>query len=376
MTDSADSAATAPPQEARISVTRAWFLHLWAYVLPVANLLFLLTGPHNVWQAVLWTFPLWILIGIDNRAPNDLRQPDDKAPHWMFDLHVYALTALQLTNHVLVGVMASQLTLNGWQDWVVAFANLIAVGILSGVSAGYTGIVLAHELVHRRNKVEYFLGRLLLMFVCYEHFATEHIRGHHPRVGTRQDPATARFGEDFKTFFRRTVPAQFKSAWRLEKVRLGDPQMAWSDPRMLQHRVLQGVVAELLIIAGFFYFFGALGGVFFLIQSRTAVLMLEAVNYVEHWGLVRVGKTVRVIDSWDTDNWFTLHTLVGLSRHSDHHNRASRAYHLLRHFDDSPKMPRGYYGTVVMALLNNAEYQKLATEELQRRGLGPFAKAA
>lgn len=366
---------SAEQTESRISVSRAWLLHLWAYVLPVSNLAFLLTGPHNIWQAALWTFPLWILVGIDNRAPNDLRQPDDKAPHWMFDLHVYALTALQLANHVLVGVMASQLVFNGWLDWVTAFANLIAVGILSGVSAGYTGIVLAHELVHRRNKVEYFLGRLLLMFVCYEHFATEHIRGHHPRVGTRQDPATARFGEDFKTFFRRTVPAQFKSAWRLEKVRLGDPQMKLPDPRMLQHRVLQGVVAQIAIIIGYFTLFGVAGGVFFLMQSRTAVLMLEAVNYVEHWGLLRQGKTVRVIDSWDTDNWFTLHTLVGLSRHSDHHNRASRSYHLLRHFDASPKMPRGYYGTVVMALLNNAEYQKLATEELKRRGLGPFAAA-
>jgi alkane 1-monooxygenase len=365
---------TVRADEPRISITRAWMLHLWAYVLPVCNALFLFTGPHNVWQAALWVVPLLTLVLVDNRAPDDLRQPDDKAPHWLFDLHVYALTALQLMNHIMVGVMASKLLIWPWTEWPTTLANLIAIAILSGVSAGYTGIVLGHELVHRRNKAEYFLGRLLLMFVCYEHFATEHIRGHHPRVGLREDPATARFGEDFQRFLRRTVPAQFKSAWHLEKVRLGDADMKNTDRRMLRHRVLQGVVAEVLITVGYLVFFGIPGVIAFLLQSRTAILMLEAVNYVEHWGLVRVGKTVRVIDSWDTDNWFTLHTLVGLSRHSDHHNRASRSYHLLRHFDASPKMPRGYYGTVLMALTRNEEYQALATAELKRKRLGPFVE--
>jgi len=361
--------------EPRISIGRAWALHLWAYVLPVSNAAFLFLGPHNSWQAMLWVLPLLTLVFIDNRAPNDLRQPDEKAPHWLFDLHVYALTALQLMNHIMVGVMASKLLIWPWTEWPVTLVNLIALSILSGVSAGYTGIVLGHELVHRRNKVEYFLGRLLLMFVWYEHFATEHVRGHHPRVGTRKDPATARFGEDFRTFIRRTIPAQFRSAWRLEKVRLGDPSMKNTDIRMLRHRVLQGVVAEVLITLSYLVFFGIPGLIAFLLQSRTAILMLEAVNYIEHWGLVRVGKTVRVIDSWDTDNWFTLHTLVGLSRHSDHHNRASRSYHLLRHFDASPKMPRGYYGTVLMALTRNEEYQALATAELKRKRLGPFVDA-
>lgn len=358
--------------EPRISTGRSWTLHLWAYVLPIANAAFLFTGPHGIWQSLVWTIPLWTLVWFDNLAPNDLRQPDENAPHWLFDLHVYALTALQLMNHVLVGVMASQLLIWPWTQWPTTLANLVAIAVLSGVSAGYTGIVLGHELVHRRNKVEYFLGRLLLMFVWYEHFATEHIRGHHPRVGTREDPATARFGEDFKTFYWRTVPAQFKSAWHLEKKRLGDEQMKNTDPRMVGHRVLQGVVGQVLITIAFFVLFGLPGLIAFLIQARTAITMLEAVNYVEHWGLVRVGKTVRVIDSWDTDNWFTLHTLVGLSRHSDHHNRASRSYHLLRHFDASPKMPRGYYGTVLMALTQNAKYQELATAELKQKRLGPF----
>jgi alkane 1-monooxygenase len=214
------------------------------------------------------------------------------------------------------------------------------------------------------------------MFVLYEQFATEHVRGHHPRLGTPEDPATARFGESFRDFFRRTVRDQFVSAWRLEKIRLGDRNMKWSDPRMLRHRVLQGVVAELAIIALYFVVFGWIAMVFFLFQSRTAILLLETVNYIEHWGISRATRTVTPVDSWDTDNGFTLRTLVGLSRHADHHAQASRPFQQLRHFDESPKMPLGYYGTILMALVLNDRYQEYAKQELQRRGLGPYRVAA
>jgi alkane 1-monooxygenase len=252
-----------------------------------------------------------------------------------------------------------------------AFA-FFPVSILAGVNAGYSGIVVAHELVHRRNPLEFLMGRILLIGVLYEHFSTEHVRGHHPRVGTTKDPATARYGETHREFMRRTVPAQFRSAWRLEKVRLGDRNMKWYDPRMMRHRVLQGVIAQVAVLIAYLVFFGPLAAVMFFVQARTAVLMLETVNYIEHWGLAREGKKVESIDSWDTANWFTLYTLVGLSRHADHHAQASRPYHKLRHFEETAKMPRGYYGTLVMALFQNQKYMKLATAELKRKRLGPF----
>ena len=363
-----------PTAEPRLSATRSFGLHLWAFLLPLLNMSFLLGGPYPWWAAMLWCLPIWLLVAIDSRAKPDLRQPEEGTPTWPFDLQVYALTAIQIANHILIGVMASKLSLASWGDAGTAFANLIATQSVSGVCAGYSGIVLAHELVHRRNRVQFFLGRLLLMFVCYEHFATEHVRGHHPRIGTREDPATARFGETFQHFLWRTVPAQFRSAWHLEQVRLELAGVPFYSPRHLRNRVLQGVLAELLIVAGYVVFFGWLAAVFFLLQARMAVVLLEVVNYVEHWGLRRTTKTVTTRDSWDTDNWFTLHTLVGLSRHSDHHARASRPYHLLRRFEESAKMPAGYYGTVVLAMFANKRYQALAKAELERKQLGPYAK--
>jgi alkane 1-monooxygenase len=366
-----------PIVDETLTSRRQWTLHLWSFVLPLLNLAFVWTGPHGIAQAIVWTLPIWILVAVDNRAPADRRAPAPDAPAWAFDLQVYLLVALQFLNHVMLGVMASKLSVASWQDLLVTIVNFGAVASVCGTTAGYSGIVLAHELVHRRKWHEYTLGRVLLMCVLYEHFATEHVRGHHPRIGTAEDPATARFGETFRDFFRRTVPAQFKSAWHLEKVRLGDEHMRWSDPRMLRHRVLQGLVGEAAILAAFAWAFGPIALFFFVVgQARSAIFLLEVVNYVEHWGLVRVGRKVTPLDSWDTDNWFTLHTLVGLSRHSDHHSQASRPYYALRAFGESPKMPRGYYGTILMAAFNNKRYQKVATAELQRKKLGPFRELA
>jgi alkane 1-monooxygenase len=363
---------TQAEREQVVSPLRGFGLHLWAFFMPLLTTVFLVTGPHSWQAALLWFLPIWVLVLCDVKARPDHRQPDLRTPEWPFNAQVWALSLLQIVNHILLGVMASQLTLESWADFGVLMANLLAVHAVAGVNAGYSGIVLGHELVHRRNRAEFFLGRLLLAFVCYEHFATEHVRGHHPRLGTSVDPATARFGETFREFFVRTVPAQFKSAWHLESKRLGDENMKLWDARMLQHRVFQGVVMELAIVAAFFAFFGVIAGVFFVLQARMAVMLLEVVNYIEHWGIERHTKAVTTVDSWDTDNWFTLYTLVGLSRHSDHHAHASRPYQMLRHFDDSPKMPSGYYGTIVLALFANERYRALATAELKRRGLGPF----
>jgi alkane 1-monooxygenase len=244
------------------------------------------------------------------------------------------------------------------------------------VNSGYSGIVVAHELIHRREAHMRLLGRVLMCSVLYEHFYTEHIRGHHLRVGTPEDPATARFGETFHQFFRRTVPGQFRSAWRLETKRLGDEAMTLADPRQLGNRVLHGLVVGWSAALAILVLLGPGAFVFHLLQSLSAVRLLEAVNYFEHWGLTRQGKRVTPIDSWDTDSWFTLYTLVGLSRHADHHAWSARPYPQLRYWPDSPKLPSGYFGMVEMALFRNTEFRARMTEELRRRKLGPFAEEA
>ena len=359
-------APAVPDQAGAFETLRIWALHLLCFVVPLATLGFLLTAPHSGWGAVPWLGVIVVSVFADIRSGPERRQPARRLARWPFDSVLYALVAIQLVN---VGLAVWLVSVHGF--WRV---DTLIMWLLVNVSSGYSGIVVAHELIHRRERHMNRLGRLLLATVLYDHFSVEHVRGHHARVGTPADPATARFGESYHAFFRRTVPAQFRSAWRLETHRLGDVDMPWHDPRQLGNRVLHGLVAEWSVAVAIGVGLGAGAFAFYVLQAFGAIRLLEAVNYFEHWGLVRRGKKPTPIDSWDTDSWFTLYTLVGLSRHADHHAYATRPYQQLRHWDESPKLPTGYFGMVTMVFARNERFQKLMTAELKRRKLGPFAE--
>lgn len=342
-----------------------WAAHLLALWLPVATVVFLATGPHD-WRTSLAGFLLLAAsVVLDGRSRPVTRQPPPDLRAWPFDGILYPLAVFQLVNVALfvLGTGPGELwTLN-------AFVGLLLVG----TNSGYSAIVVAHELIHRPRRHMQLLGRALLCTVMYEHFFTEHLRGHHVRVGTDEDPATARFGETFERFWWRTLPGQFRSAWRLEALRLGDERMRWRDVRLLRSRVVHGVAAEWTLAALVLVGGGPVALLLLLLQAIWAVRLLEAVNYFEHWGLRRADRRVRPLDSWDADQGFTLYSLVGLSRHADHHVAGARPYQQLRHRDESPKLPRGYYGTVVLVVFANRRFRALATTELARRRLGPFS---
>jgi alkane 1-monooxygenase len=207
----------------------------------------------------------------------------------------------------------------------------------------------------------------------YDHFATEHVRGHHVRVGTGDDPATARFGETLSAFKKRTIPGQFRSAWRIETRRLGDEGMSLWDPRLLRSHVVHGLFVEVALAAIAFLCLGPAALAALALQAWEAVQLLETVNYFEHWGLSRSGRRVSVLDSWDTDSPFTRYALIGLARHADHHTHPARAYQALRRVEASPKLPYGYPAMVLLAAAWNARFRRVMSDALRHHQLGPFA---
>jgi alkane 1-monooxygenase len=356
--------------ETPVSVGRAaatFAPHLLAMLFPLNAFAFVLSGPHRAWLSALFLVPVFGSVWVDARSGTEARQPAAKVAAWPFDTLLVVLVALQLANVVL---LARLMHAGG-----IASLDTVVGMVVVGSSSGYSGIVVAHELIHRPRRGWVALGRLVLCTVMYEHFYTEHVRGHHVRVGTDDDPATARFGESFQRFYFRTVPAQFQSAWRLEATRLGDPDMKWYDLRLLRSRVLHGVVVECGLAAALAAFFGPAALVAHVLQAWWATRALEVVNYCEHWGLRRVGRRVLPMHSWDTHSRFTYFALTGLSRHADHHAFSSRPYQLLRVWEESPKLPRGYLAMFPMVLGNNKRFQKLMIEELERKKLGPFTQA-
>ena len=357
-------ATPAPPRAlAGGEVAGIWARHLTSLLLPVNALLFLFSGPHPWYVAPLFMLPVVLAYVLDTNLRVERRQPLDTLPAWPFDALVYLLAALQLA--VVFGIAR----LFALQD--VFSVDMVVLVTAVGGSSGFA-IITAHELIHRRKPWERLLGRLVLCTVLQEHFFTEHLRGHHVRVGRPDDPATARFGESYRDFYRRTVPAQFRGAWQLEHRRLAQA----GESRLWHNRVLQGLVVGWGMAFCVGWVAGLAGFVAFLLQAFFASRLLEAVNYFEHWGLERSGARVDPCDSWDTHAWFTYYGLTGLSRHADHHCEPTRPFQQLRVREQVPMLPTGYVGMVDMVMAQNDEFRKIAREELQRTGLGPFAPGA
>jgi len=222
-----------------------------------------------------------------------------------------------------------------------------------GIACVSLGINVAHELGHRAKPYERFMAKMLLLSTLYMHFIIEHNRGHHKRVATDEDPASARYGEMIYFFMARSVIFGFISAWKLEATRLksrGHSFWSWRN-EMIRFQFIQ-----LALIALIFYFFGWVGTLAFIVSATLGFLMLETINYVEHYGLRRkknesgTYEKILPIHSWNSNHFVGRILLFEISRHSDHHYKASRKYQVLRHFDEAYEMPTGYPGMIMLAL--------------------------
>lgn len=231
---------------------------------------------------------------------------------------------------------------------------IILAAISSGINAGTNGIVVAHELVHRKNIILRSIGIVNLIQVNYAHFYIEHIKGHHKYVGTEADPATAKHGESIYQFILRTVPGQFLSAFMLEKKRLFDKNFS-----QLRNFVVIVTLIELFISMMIILIFGTKAFAAYLIYTLVAVFLLEYVNYIEHYGLTRNDdKKFEAHQAWQSNKMSSRLGLIELSRHSDHHLKATKQYHTL---NSHPGyfLPSGYFGMFYIALLPSLWFKKI-----------------
>ncbi|MDB5101644.1 MAG: alkB [Cyanobacteria bacterium RYN_339] len=245
--------------------------------------------------------------------------------------------------------------------WACAYANhtaspvaWLALALSVGVVNGGLSINVAHELCHRLKPLDQAAARALWLSVGYLHFHLEHRLGHHRRVATREDPATARRGEPVYTFYRRSIAGGFASAWAIERTRLWEAGLPVLSVR---NQMLWSVGLTLGCVAALWGALGARSAGFYVLQAAIAILVLETVNYIEHYGLERtlvapgVYEPVGLQHSWNSSRRLTNYLLLKLQRHSDHHANPERRYQILRAFEGSPQLPLGYGGMVLLALV-------------------------
>lgn len=235
------------------------------------------------------------------------------------------------------------------QDPALSLADKIGRTGTMGLLCGTLGINIGHELGHRTNKFEQALAKISLLSSLYMHFFIEHNKGHHKNVATPADPSSARYGEDVFRFWSRTIIFSYISAWHIAAK---DAQKKGGLNEMLQFQLIQLAFVTLI----YFLFGWKILGIY-LIAALIGILLLETVNYIEHYGLQRKqiaeNKFERAmpVHSWNSNHIIGRVMLFELSRHSDHHYLASRKYQLLRHHDDAPQMPTGYPGMMILSLV-------------------------
>ena len=240
-----------------------------------------------------------------------------------------------------------------WASGELTTVESIGLALTMGVVGGIA-INTAHELGHKRASSERWLSRVALAQTGYGHFFIEHNRGHHVKVATPEDPASSRLGESFWAFLPRTVAGSLNSAWEIETARLdrlGKPH--WG----IHNDILSAWAMTVVLFAGLAVVFGPVVLPYLLVQAVVGFSLLEVVNYLEHYGLLRQKREdgryerCRPEHSWNSNNVASNVLLYHLQRHSDHHANPTRRYQALRHVEEAPQLPTGYAGMIVLAWL-------------------------
>lgn len=323
------------------------------YLLPFVFFAGAIRSFHSTgWMVWIPLFIAWVLIPVlellINPDPSNMEAAEEELArkNMTYDILLYLVVVLQYV--ALCFFLNSMMT-----DTLAWYDKLGRVWVM-GLLCGTFGINVGHELGHRVNRFEQTLAKALLLTSLYMHFFTEHNKGHHKRVATPDDPSSARYGEAVYTFYFRTIIFSYLSAWHIatdETRKKGKPVFSLYNEMVVFHLVQAAFLVLIYLVFGLWpmlYFIGA---------AIIGILLLETVNYIEHYGLQRkvtgAGKYERAMPehSWNSDHILGRLFLFELSRHSDHHYLASRKYQVLRHHDNAPQMPTGYPGMMLLSLL-------------------------
>ncbi|OKH81802.1 alkane 1-monooxygenase [Mycobacterium sp. ST-F2] len=343
---------------------RKRYLWLMGLIAPTAGFVMLpvtwavnQAGWHTAAQIPLWIGPLLVYIVLPlldlKFGPDGQNPPDEVMVHLENDKYyrycTYAYIPFQYATLITGAYLftahdLSWLGFEGGLGWVGKIGITLSVGALAGI-----GINTAHELGHKKDELERWLAKITLAQSFYGHFYIEHNRGHHVRVATPEDPASGRFGETFWEFLPRTVWGSLRSSLELEAQRIRRLGRSPWDPRTyLRNDVLNSWLMSVVLFGALIAVFGPAVIPFLVVQAVYGFSLLESVNYLEHYGLLRQktesGRYERCAPkhSWNSDHLVTNLFLYHLQRHSDHHANPTRRYQTLRSLDGAPNLPSGY----------------------------------
>jgi alkane 1-monooxygenase len=329
---------------------RSWRLHpgsigfLLAYALPTGMIASAWFGAHTGYPDLFAWLPLFFSHGvvpvIDTLWPRPAPIVMDEAvSSWPWRAYYTAVPVLSLPAELAMLYAAG----NFWSWAPLSGVGRVGLLLSTGIYSAMFAITISHELIHRRERWQRVLGGALLSTVGFGSFKIIHLQIHHRYVGTPLDFATARWGQTIYSFWRQCLVGNFYGAARCERQHLAKVGKAWWQSELL---AWYGLTALWLAIAVMLW--GAAGAVYFLAQGLIAILKLDCINYLQHYGLVRrtlpdgAIERVQAHHIWSNDCLIDDLILLNLPRHAEHHLHPQTPYHLLRPVQETPSYPYCY----------------------------------
>jgi alkane 1-monooxygenase len=341
------------------------FKYLIAYIIPVAAFWGIYFGGLHSYSAFLIGFafiPLLELFLKPTTENHELDHEETRSKSNFFDFLIYLNLPLYFSILIFFFYSISTRSYSSF-EW-------IGLTLSIGTCVGTIGINVAHELGHRQNRYEQVMALSLLMTALYMQFYIEHNKGHHKNVATDEDPSSARQNETIYAFWIRSVSQTWMGAWRIEMKELAAKNKPFLS---IENKMIRYTLIQMLYLSSIYVFFGTMALIFAVLVAIVGILLLESVNYIEHYGLKRKKmesghyEPVREIHSWNSDHQLGRIFLFELTRHSDHHYKSTRKYQILRHFDNSPQLPYGYPGSIVLSLFSPLWFKIMNKELLKHQ---------
>ena len=311
----------------------SWKPHLLGFILPIITIAGLLQGGWWSASGIIWGLGIGPLLDLISPEGIPSRKGEPSPMPWNLLLFAHSIVAISA-----LSVLMYRAQLDGLV--ITTLVGAVSVGLVGGISA----IVNAHEQGHRKKgSLIWRMGRLNLLWVMYMHYTTEHNHGHHRHYATDLDPASSPKGRGLWTQIIRTIPLQFISAWKTHSDK---------GRRGLKNPILHGLIIQFSFVVGLYYGLGLNAVLAFLLSATVAIILLEFVNYLQHYGLrVEVGEKQTSAHSWESRKLWSRWTLLELPLHPAHHLKASDPMWKLRAQEGSPQLPFGYYVCFWLALI-------------------------
>jgi alkane 1-monooxygenase len=323
--------------------------YLWAYSIPIIGI----TGIYlqGIWSYLLVVF-IFVLIPLLEHVlplnPSNYSEEEkekrlkDKLYDWLLYINLL----------IVYGCL--YYTFQTIEKKPLAPYELVGIVLSLGIILGSNGINVAHELGHRKKLYERILGKILLVPSHYTHFFIEHNHGHHLDVSTQEDPSTAKYNQNLYSFWWQSVSGTYVKAWKIQK-RLN--KINKTPFFSLKNDMLWFSIVQVIYLLSIYIFFNFKVIVVAFVAGIVGFLLLETINYIEHYGLKRKklpsGRYERVTEkhSWNSNHILGRILLYELTRHSDHHYKSTKEYQILEFHDESPQLPFGYPTSMVLSFI-------------------------